>query len=206
VANMFKERQVAQPDNFEFSAENKKKIKQIIAKYPKGKQRSAVMPLLHLAQEQQGWLPRAAMIHIANLLDMPEIQVFEVATFYTQYNKQPVGKHLIQVCGTTPCWLRGSEQIIKACKNKLKISPGETTDDEEFTLVQVECLGACVNAPVVQINNDYYEDLTPEAMEDLIDKLAKGKKTKTGSQIGRQCSAPSAKSKLKEEEKEEIID
>jgi NADH-quinone oxidoreductase E subunit len=206
VANMFKERQVAQPDNFEFSAENKKKIKQIIAKYPKGKQRSAVMPLLHLAQEQQGWLPRAAMIHIANLLDMPEIQVFEVATFYTQYNKQPVGKHLIQVCGTTPCWLRGSEKIIQACKNKLKIAPGETTADEEFTLVQVECLGACVNAPVVQINNDYYEDLTPEAMEDLIDKLAKGKKTKAGSQIGRQCSAPSAKSKLEEEEKEEIID
>jgi NADH-quinone oxidoreductase subunit E len=191
MSSLFKEMKFEQPESFEFTRDNLEKAKQIIANYPKGKQQSAVMPLLDLAQRQHyNWLPKAAMDCVADLLDMPRMKVYEVATFYTMYNKQPVGKHLVQVCRTTPCWLRGAEDITKACKKKLGIDKGETTKDGKFTLVEVECLGACVNAPVVQINDDFYEDLTPESMCTLLDDLAAGKSVKKGSQVGRTSSEP----------------
>ncbi len=180
-----------QPDSFEFSAANKKKVKDIIARYPVGGERSAVMPLLDLAQRQHdNWIPRAAMDKIAEILNLPPVKVYEVATFYTMYNLEPVGKHHIQVCGTTPCKLCGSDGIMGACKKKLGIEMGETTKDGLFTLSEVECLGACVNAPVVQIGDDYYEDLTPETMETLLDDLAKGKKVTVGTQVARENAAP----------------
>lgn len=189
-----------QPDHFEFSKENQKRINKIIALYPKGRQKSAVMPLLDLSQRQiaengenaepmyGGWIPRAAMDHIAEILDMPAVKVYEVCSFYSMYNMAPVGQHLIQVCGTTPCWLNGSDEISKTCKKELGIGMGETTADGKFTLVEVECLGACVNAPMVQINDDYYEDLTPEAMREVISILSQGMKPKIGSQKGRKAS------------------
>lgn len=178
MTSLLKEANFEQPKDFSFTSENLKKAKSIIEKYPK--KRSAVMPLLHLAQEQQqdNWISTAAMNYVAELLDMPPIQVYEVANFYTMYNKQPVGKNLIQLCRTTPCWLRGSEELKKTCKKKLGIDVGETTEDNKFTLVEVECLGACANAPIVQINNDYYEDLTPESFETILQKLSKSKKEK----------------------------
>lgn len=180
-----------QPESFEFSKENQKRVKEIIAKYPKGKQRSATIPLLDLAQRQAGgWLPRAAMDHVAEVLELAPIRVYEVASFYTMFNLEPVGKHLIQVCRTTPCWLRGSDDLTNHCKKKLGIDIGETTEDEKFTLVEVECLGACVNAPMVQVNDDYYEDLDVKNFDKLLDDLAAGKKVSVGSQSGRQCSAP----------------
>jgi NADH-quinone oxidoreductase subunit E len=176
---------------FEFSAEEMMRAQEIIAKYPVGREQSAVLPLLDMAQRRAGgWLPRAAVECVADMLGMHPIKVYEVASFYTMFNLNQVGKHLVQVCTTTPCWLRGSEGIVAACKNKLGIDVGETTDDGKFTLVEVECLGACVNAPLVQINDDYYEDLTPELMENLLDEIDKGIELKIGSQIGRQCSAP----------------
>jgi NADH-quinone oxidoreductase E subunit len=188
---MFKEVKFNQPASFEFSKENSGKVKEIIAKYPKGEQRSAVMPLLDLAQRQhQNWIPRAAMDHIAEILEIPRIKVYEIATFYSMYNKQPVGKHLIQVCRTTPCWLRGSDQITETCRKKLDIDVGETSKDGNFTLVEVECLGACVNAPMIQINDDYYEDLDEKSMTELLNDLAAGRKPKIGSQQNRQCSKP----------------
>jgi NADH-quinone oxidoreductase E subunit len=179
-----------QPDSFVFNEENLKKSQQIIAKYPSGRQKSAVLPLLDLAQKQNnGWLPRAAMIFIAKMLDMPEIRVFEVASFYTMFNLEPVGKYLIQVCGTTPCWLRGSDKLKEICKEKLGISEGQTTEDDMFTLVEVECLGACSNAPMVQVNNEYYyEDLNEETFAKLLDDLSLNKEVKIGSQTGRVSS------------------
>ena len=186
-------KKVEQPESFEFTAANQKKIKEFISKYPKGKQQSAVLPLLDLAQRQNdNWVPEAAMRKIGEVLEMPYIRVYEVASFYTMFNLAPVGKNFIQVCRTTPCWLRGSDDITKVCKDKLKIGMGETTPDSEFTMVEVECLGACVNAPVVQINDHYYEDLNSENMGKLIDDLRAGKKPKIGSQIGRSCSVPLA--------------
>jgi len=176
---------------FQFSKENLKKAKEYIAKYPKGKQRSALMPLLWLAQKQNdNWLPQDALDYLADMLELPPIKVYEVATFYTMYNLQPVGKSHIQVCRTTPCWLRGSDDITNLCKKKLGIGVGETTKDGNFSLIEVECLGACVNAPMIQINDDYFEDLSSEAMEKIIDDLVEGNKVKIGSQTGRQCSAP----------------
>lgn len=180
-----------QPESFEFSKENQKRVKEIIAKYPKGRQRSATIPLLDLAQRQAGnWLPRAAMDHVAEVLELAPIRVYEVASFYTMFNLEPVGEHLIQVCRTTPCWLRGSDDLTNHCKSKLGIDIGETTEDNKFTLVEVECLGACVNAPMVQINDDYFEDLDTKNFDQLLDNLASGKKVKVGPQNGRQCSAP----------------
>ncbi|HEX7200262.1 MAG TPA: NADH-quinone oxidoreductase subunit NuoE, partial [Dongiaceae bacterium] len=171
--------------------EHLKRAEQIIAKYPPGRQASAVLPLLDLAQRQMGgWLPRAAMDHVAETLEMAPIRVYEVATFYSMFNLKPVGRHLIQICRTTPCWLRGSDQLTEACKAKLGIGLKETTADGKFTLTEVECLGACANAPMVQINDDYYEDLDAAKMESLLDALARGERPKTGSQIGRQGSAP----------------
>lgn len=188
---MFKEQKFEQPKSFEFSKENLELARQIIAKYPKGKQQSAVMPLLDLAQRQHdNWIPYAAMDYIAELLEMPAIKVYEVATFYTMYNKQPVGKNLIQICRTTPCWLRGSDEVTETCRRKLDIDVGETTKDGKFTIVEVECLGACANAPVVQINDDYYEDLDAASMQEIIDALADGKKPKIGSYKNRHCSKP----------------
>ncbi len=176
--------------HFAFTPENLAKAKELIANYPPGRQASAVIGVLDLAQRQQGWLPRVAMDEVAKLLDMAPIRVYEVATFYTMFNLKPVGKHLIQVCRTTPCWLRGADELTQTCKSKLGIGLKETTADGQFTLVEVECLGACVNAPVVQINDDFYEDLDPAALETLLDALARGEKPKPGPQIDRQNSAP----------------
>ncbi len=170
-------------ESFEFTADNKALADAAIAKYPEGKQRSAVMPLLDIAQRQcGGWLPMPAIEHVAAYLDMPAIRVLEVVSFYTMYNLKPVGKYFIQLCGTTPCMLRGSENIMKVINDKLGIKNGETTEDGMFSLLEVECLGACVNAPMVQINDDYYEDLDSDSMADIIEQLQAGKTPKTGSQ------------------------
>lgn len=188
---MFKPVDFEQPKSFAFTPTNSKIAQDIIAKYPVGKQQSAVMPLLDLAQRQHdNWIPYAAMEVIGNMLDMPAIRVYEVATFYTMYNKQPVGQNLIQICRTTPCWLRGSDEVTKACRKQLGIDVGETSRDGKFTIVEVECLGGCVNAPVVQINDDYYEDLTGADMQKIIEDLAAGKKPKHGSYAGRHSSEP----------------
>ena len=189
--NIAKPATAEQMTKFEFTPENKKLAEYHVAKYPKGRQQSAVMPLLDIAQRQcGGWLPKEAMDYIANYLDMPLIRVYEVASFYTMYNLKPVGKHLVQVCTTTPCMLRGSDDIVQACKKKLGVDMGGTTADGKFTLVEVECLGACVNAPMVQINDDFYEDLDASSMTKILDDLAAGKKPNVGTQIGRQNSAP----------------
>jgi NADH-quinone oxidoreductase E subunit len=167
----------AQADRFALTGENRAKADKIIAKYPPGRQASAVIPLLHLAQAQNGgWLDRAAMDH--------------VSSFYTMFNLQPVGKHLLEICTTTPCWLRGSDAIVKACEQRLGIDLGETTKDGAFTLREVECLGACVNAPMMQIGDEYFEDLDPESTVKLIDALARGDKPKPGPQSSRHTSEP----------------
>jgi NADH-quinone oxidoreductase E subunit len=183
---------VEQPASFSFTPENLAKAKAYIAKYPPGRQASAVLSLLYLAQEQHdNWVPRAAMDQVAELLSMPPIRVYEVASFYTMFNLEPVGRHFLQICTTTPCWLRGSDAVVAACKKKLGIGIGDTTGDGKFTLFEVECLGACVNAPVIQVNNgDFYEDLDGPATEKLIDALARGEKPPEGSVKGRQGSAP----------------
>ncbi len=182
---------VPQPASFEFSAENLERAKKIIAKYPPGKQQSAVMPLLDLAQRQHdNWLPIAAMEYIARMLEMAPIRVREVATFYTMYNHAPIGRHHVQICTTTPCWLRGSDGIVEACEKRLGIKLGETTADRQFTLAEVECLGACVNAPMLQIGDDYYEDLTPETTVKLLDAVARGEKPKPGNQSKRLTTSP----------------
>lgn len=176
-----------QPESFAFTPENLKKIDLIIAKYPKGRQHSAVMPLLELAQHQHdNWIPEKAMVEIARILDMPVIKVYEVATFYTMYNLSPRGRHHLQFCTTTPCWLRGSGDVLAACEKHLGIKLGETTEDGLFTLTDVECLGACVNAPVLQHNGDaFYEDLTPENAVQLLEALKAGKMPEGGSLAGR---------------------
>ena len=182
---------VAQPASFAFTAENLALAKMHIAKYPPGRQQSAVLPLLDLAQRQHdNWLPRAAMDHVAELLQMAPIRVYEVATFYTMFNMRPVGKYFFQICTTTPCWLRGSDAVVKACEKKLGIGIGQTTADKQFTLTEVECVGACVNAPVIQVNDDFYEDLDGPSTERLIDALRRGEKPPIGSVTGRQTSAP----------------
>jgi len=146
---------------FEFTADNKARAEAIMAIYPDGHKRAAVIPMLDLAQRQHGgWLPISAMHHVAEVIGMPRMRVYEVATFYTMFMRNPVGKYHVQVCTTTPCWLRGSDEIMAACKANLGIGAGQMTEDKLFTISEVECLGACVNAPMVQINDDYYEDLT----------------------------------------------
>jgi len=179
-----------QPETFEFTPENLERAKGHIAKYPPGRQASAVLPLLWIAQEQHGWLPRAAMDHVAVVLEMASIRVYEVATFYTMFNLRPVGRFLLQACTTTPCWLRGSDDVVRACERKLGIGVGGTTRDGLFTLIEVECLGACVNAPVLQVNDDFYEDLDGAATEALLDALRNGEAPQPGSVIGRQGSEP----------------
>jgi NADH-quinone oxidoreductase subunit E len=176
---------------FAFTAENEARAKQIIARYPEGRQASAVIALLDLAQRQNGnWLSSEAIEYVANRLEMAPIRVHEVVSFYTMFNQKPVGRHFIQVCRTTPCWLRGSDDLTGACLGKLGTKLGETSEDGDFTVVEVECLGACANAPMVQINDLYYEDLTPERMAGIIDDLRAGKEVPMGSQSGRQASAP----------------
>ena len=176
---------------FQFNTENQKKVQEILAKYPEDRKKSAVMPLLDLAQRQNNnWISREAIECISKIIDLPEIRVYEVATFYTMYNLKPVGKYLLQFCKTTPCMLRGIDKIIKDCEEKLGIEMDETTLDGVFTLKAVECLGACVNAPVVQINDDFAEDLNSENFLKILDDLKSGKEFKAGSQVGRQCSAP----------------
>lgn len=178
-----------QPESFIFTTKNLESAKKHIAKYPEGRQASAVLPLLDLAQRQNNnWLPIAAMEHVAEILAMPVMRVMEVATFYTMFNLAPVGKYHIQLCGTTPCWLRGAADIKDLCMKKLDIDLGETTKDGMFSLCEVECLGACANAPMIQINEDFYEDLDIKSMEKILDDLRKGKEVKTGSQIGRKSS------------------
>ncbi len=194
---------VEQPKEFSFTPDNLARAKAIIAKYPATRAQSALIPLLQLAQQQHdNWLPRAAMDYVAAMLDVPPIRAYEVASFYTMFNRAPVGKHLVQICTTTPCWLRGSDGIKKACHDKLGINPGQTTPDGAFTVMEVECLGACVNAPMVQINDDYYEDLDEKLMGKILDDLQHGKTVPVGSQTGRRGScAQNGSTSLKKVEK-----
>ena len=181
---------VAQPSSFAFAPENLEQAKAVIARYPAGRQQSAVMPLLDIAQRQEGWVTQAAMEVIAEMLDMAPIRVQEVATFYTMYNRQPMGKHHVQVCTNICCQLRDSDGIVKAVQDTLGVQFGETTPDNLFTVSEVECLGACVNAPMMQIDDDFYEDLTPESTRTILEALRQGQTPKTGPQNGRQFSAP----------------
>ena len=185
-----RELSASQPDSFSFTDENFSLSKRIIKKYPEGYQASAVIPLLDLAQRQEGWVSKPAIEFIADLLQMPVIRVLEVATFYTMFNLQPIGKKHIQVCTNLPCLLRGCNEVVKCCKDKLGINFGETTNDKMFSLSEVECAGACVNAPVVAINDDYYEDLTYDLMSKIIDRLVQGENIKIGSMINREGSSP----------------
>ena len=182
--------------NFAWTAENAVKVKEIIARYPKGREHSAIMPLLDLAQRQvgaetntQGWLPVPVIEYVAKEVGMPYIRALEVVSFYTMYNMAPVGRYHVQVCGTTPCMLRGSDDVLDACYKK-GLKKGQTTSDGLFTLTEVECLGACVNAPMVQINDDNYEDLTFESTTAILEALARGEQPKPGPQIDRFKAAP----------------
>jgi len=180
----------AQPASFEFTPENRAWADRQIAKYPPGRQASAVLSLLCCAQAQNSyWLPRPAIEKVAEILDMPYIRVLEIATFYSMFNLEPVGRAHVQLCGTTPCMLRGAEDLKQICEKR--IGPQrQVTADGALSWVEVECLGACCNAPMVQINDDYYEDLTGESLAKLLDDLAAGRPVKTGSQIGRVSSEP----------------
>ena len=182
--------------DFAWTAENAEKAREIIARYPKGREHSAIMPLLDLAQRQvgaetntQGWLPVPVIEYVARAVNMPYIRALEVVSFYTMYNMAPVGRYHVQVCGTTPCMLRGSDDVLDACYKK-GLKKGQTTPDGLFTLTEVECLGACVNAPMVQINDDNYEDLTFESTTAILEALARGEQPKPGPQIDRFLAAP----------------
>jgi len=180
-----------QPDSFEFNSKNIEKAKKIILNYPDGKQQSAVMALLYIAQGQNNnWIPLVAMKYIAKFLDMPYIKVYEVATFYSMYNLAPVGKFFYQICTTTPCMLRGAYNLVNVCKTKISKNENELSKDGNCSWVEVECLGACVNAPMIQINDDYYEDLDKEKLEKIIDQTLNGKKPKPGSYRDRNNSEP----------------
>ena len=188
--------QRARWSNFQWTDANAKAAAEIIARYPAGRQMSASIPLLDLAQRQvgaetntQGWLPIPVMEFVARELDMPYVHILEVATFYTMFNLQPVGRFHVQVCGTTPCMLRGSDEVLDACYKK-GLKKGRTTEDGLFTLTEVECLGACANAPMVQINDDNFEDLTFDTMTAVLDSLARGEAPKPGPQVDRQTSCP----------------
>lgn len=186
-----------QPTHFAFDAESEAEIATILAKYPPGRQASAVLPLLWLVQQQMyrttasRWVPRVAMEVVAARLAMPPIRVYEVATFYFMFNTRPVGKYHLQLCTTTPCWLRGSDDVVTACRRATGIRNfGETSADGLFTMTEVECVGACVNAPVLQVNDDFYEDMDAKLTEELIAALRRGEVPAPGSMIGRQTSAP----------------
>ena len=180
-----------QPNTFEFNLENKILAKKIILNYPNGKQKSAVMSLLYIAQKQNNnWIPLSAMKYIAKFLDIPYIKVYEVATFYSMYNLAPVGEYFVQVCTTTPCMIRGAYSIVEACKEKISNNANEVSLNNKCSWVEVECLGACVNAPMVQINNDYHEDLDKEKMLKILDKINNNEKINSGSYRGRKNSEP----------------
>lgn len=180
-----------QPETFEFSKPNLDAAEIILKKYPSDRKKSAVMAFLYLAQRQnQNWIPLAAMKYIAKYLDMPYIKVYEVATFYTMYNLAPVGKYFVQVCTTTPCAIRGSGKIVEMCKKFISTKEGHLSNDEKSSWIEVECLGACVNAPMIQINDDYYEDLDAETAEKIFKSFADDKLPKIGSQKGRKGSEP----------------
>jgi NADH-quinone oxidoreductase subunit E len=179
-----------QPEAFAFSPENLRWAKEQLKKYPEGRQASAVIPLLWRAQEQcGGWLPEPALRYVADMLGLAYIRIYEVATFYTMFNLAPVGRYYVQVCGTTPCWLRGADEIKSVCRKRIG-EPGHVTEDGLFSWTEVECLGACVNAPMVQINKDYYEDLTPASLEQILADLLEGREVKPGPQDGRRSSEP----------------
>ena len=183
-----------QPSKFEYSAENLKEVENILKKYPEKNKKSAVMPLLYLAQKQnKNWIPLAAIKYIAKYLSMPYISVYEVATFYTMYNLAPVGKNFIQVCTTTPCLIRGADKIVKICKEKISPNESEISKDGNCSWMEVECLGACVSAPMVQINDDYYEDLDEQSTVEILDSLINDKPLKPGSYRGRKSTAPENK-------------
>jgi NADH-quinone oxidoreductase subunit E len=178
-----------QPETFSFSKKDKDLIEKILKNYPKDRKQSAVVPSLYIAQKRAGgWLPEKAISKVAELLEMPKMRVLEIATFYSMFNLKPTGDYFVQVCGTTPCWLRGSDKIKKACIELIG-EEGEVSSDN-ISWLEVECLGACVNAPAVQVNEDYYEDLNYENMIDLINNLKNNKSIKIGSQIGRVSSEP----------------
>ena len=186
-----------EPTSFAFDAESEAKIAAIIKRYPEGKQASAVIPALYVAQKQMGrltgsaWVPRVAMDVIAERLGMAPIRVYEVATFYFMFNTKPIGHFHLQVCGTTPCWLRGSDEVLRACKDAGVLKGyGDTSADGKFTLTEMECMGACVNAPMIAVDDDYYEDLDYESTVKLIEALKRGERPTPGSAIGRQTSAP----------------
>ena len=180
-----------QPENFEFNSNSLVAAKAIIAKYPKNKQQSSVMALLYIAQKQNSnWIPLAAMKYIGKFIDMPYIKVYEVATFYTMYNLAPVGEYFIQVCTTTPCMIRGAYKLVEACKEKISKEENELSKDKNCSWTEVECLGACVNAPMMQINDDYFEDLDKEKTLKILEELLNGKKPKPGSYRGRINNEP----------------
>jgi len=179
-----------QPDDFAFTKENISWAKEQIAKYPKGRQASAIIPLLWQAQKQSGgWLPEPAIRYVAEFLDMPHMRAMEVATFYTMFNLEPVGEHFVQLCGTTPCWLRGADNLKDVCR-KVIGEQNTVTEDGKLSWLEVECLGACVNAPMVQINDDFYEDLTAEWFEKILLDLKRGDTIIPGPQTSRQASEP----------------
>ncbi|KAF8232356.1 hypothetical protein L208DRAFT_942839 [Tricholoma matsutake] len=179
---------------FEFNVENMKQAQEIISHYPPQYKKAAVIPLLDLGQRQnKGWTSISVMNYVANLLEMPPMRVYEVATFYTMFNREPIGTHFVQVCTTTPCMLRGSTDILNTCLNHLGgIKPGQTTSDGKFTVIEVECQGACSNAPMMVVGDDFYEDLTVEITKKILDEFAKGRKPKPGPQSGRHTSENSA--------------
>ena len=180
-----------QPENFEFNDKNKIILNSILEKYPKERKKSAVMPLLYLAQSQNNnWIPLAAIKYIANYLSMPYIRVYEIATFYSMYNLSPVGKYFIQVCTTTPCLIRGADKIAKLCKEKISQNQNEVTHNGQCSWTEVECLGACVNAPMMQINNDYFEDIDEKNAKKIINSIIKDETIQPGSYRGRKSSEP----------------
>ena len=183
-----------QPAEFKFTEENLKKVEEILKKYPKKNKKSAVMPFLYLAQKQNNnWIPLAAMKYIANYLSMPYISVYEIATFYTMYNLAPVGKYFVQVCTTSPCLIRGADKIVKTCKEKISPNENQISNNGNCSWMEVECLGACVNGPMMQINNDYYEDLDEKSTKEILESLIKDKPLKPGSFRGRKNTAPEKK-------------
>jgi NADH-quinone oxidoreductase subunit E len=179
-----------QPASFAFSAENSVRVEREIAKYPDGRQASAVIAALWIGQEQEGWVSKPMIEAVAALLGMPFIRVLEVATFYTMFHLAPAGEHHVQVCTTTPCWLRGSDEVVKACKKHIHEHPHAISADGKFSWEEVECLGGCVNAPMMQVGKDTFEDLTGEKAAEIIEALRRGEKPKTGSQTGRRSSEP----------------
>jgi NADH-quinone oxidoreductase subunit E len=188
---------VVQPESFAFDAESKAAIDRIVARYPAGRQASAVIPLLYVVQQQikretgSAWVPLKGMDAVAECLGMPPMRVYEVATFYFMFNMKPIGRYHLQVCGTTPCWLRGSDDVLRACKEATSMTGfGQISDDGQFTLTEVECLGGCVNAPILCVDDDYYEDMDYDSTLRLIEALRRGERPAPGSVIGRRTSAP----------------